>query len=45
MTERILVADDDPDILQVVRVNLELEGYEVETALDGQEAPGPSPWT
>ncbi|MGA7269665.1 MAG: response regulator [Acidimicrobiia bacterium] len=38
MTERILVADDDPDILQVVRVNLELEGYEVETALDGQEA-------
>lgn len=38
MTERILVADDDPDILQVVRVNLELEGYEVETAQDGQEA-------
>lgn len=38
MSERILVADDDPDILQVVRVNLELEGYEVETALDGQEA-------
>ncbi len=38
MTERILVADDDPDILQVVRVNLELEGYDVETALDGQEA-------
>jgi DNA-binding response OmpR family regulator len=38
MTERILVADDDPDILQVVRVNLELEGYEVETAMDGQEA-------
>lgn len=38
MSERILVADDDPDILQVVRVNLELEGYEVETAVDGQEA-------
>lgn len=38
MTERILVADDDPDILQVVRVNLELEGYDVETAQDGQEA-------
>lgn len=38
MTERILVADDDPDILQVVRVNLELEGYEVVTAMDGQEA-------
>ncbi|MGH8910960.1 MAG: response regulator, partial [Acidimicrobiia bacterium] len=38
MTERILVVDDDPDILQVVRVNLELEGYEVDTAFDGQEA-------
>src|SRR5688572_6603084 len=38
MSERILVADDDPDVLQVVRVNLELEGYEVDTALDGQEA-------
>lgn len=38
MSEKILVADDDPDILQVVRVNLELEGYDVVTALDGQEA-------
>src|SRR5690606_40557027 len=31
MTERVLIADVDPDILQVVRVNLELEGYQVET--------------
>jgi diguanylate cyclase (GGDEF)-like protein len=38
MTERILVVDDDPDILQVVRINLELEGYEVDTAEDGREA-------
>ncbi len=35
---KILVADDDPDILQFVRVNLELEGFEVETAANGQEA-------
>ncbi len=38
MTERILVVDDDPDILQVVKINLELEGYEVDTAEDGREA-------
>jgi diguanylate cyclase (GGDEF)-like protein len=38
MSERILVVDDDPDILQVVRINLELEGYEVATAEDGREA-------
>lgn len=36
--QRIIVADDDPDILQFVRVNLELEGFEVETAANGQEA-------
>jgi len=36
--ERILVVDDDEDILRVVRINLELEGFEVVTALDGQEA-------
>jgi diguanylate cyclase (GGDEF)-like protein len=38
VSERILVVDDDPDILQVVKINLELEGYEVETAEDGREA-------
>lgn len=38
MTERILVVDDDEDILRVVRINLELEGFEVATAVDGQEA-------
>jgi DNA-binding response OmpR family regulator len=36
MSERILVIDDDPDILQFVRTNLELEGYQVETAVTGQ---------
>ncbi len=38
MSERILVVDDDPDILQVVKINLELEGYDVDTAEDGREA-------
>jgi|FLYL01.1.fsa_nt_gi diguanylate cyclase (GGDEF)-like protein len=36
--ERILVVDDDQDILRVVRINLELEGFDVATAEDGQEA-------
>ena len=35
--QRVLVVDDDPDIVHFVRVNLELEGFEVETAADGQE--------
>ncbi len=38
MSERVLVADDDPDILTVVKVNLELDGFEVETAVDGEDA-------
>jgi diguanylate cyclase (GGDEF)-like protein len=38
MSERVLVADDDPDILAVVQVNFELEGFEVDTAVDGEDA-------
>ncbi len=38
MSERVLVADDDPDILTVVKVNLELDGFDVETAVDGEDA-------
>lgn len=38
MIERVLVADDDPDILAVVKVNLELDGFEVDTAVDGEDA-------
>ena len=38
MSERVLIADDDPDILTVVQVNFELEGFEVETAVDGEDA-------
>jgi diguanylate cyclase (GGDEF)-like protein len=38
MSERVLFADDDPDILTVVKVSLELDGFEVETAVDGEDA-------
>ncbi len=34
----MLVADDDPDILELVRYNLSREGYVVHTARDGAEA-------
>ena len=34
--QRALVVDDDPDIVHFVRVNLELEGFELETASDGR---------
>ena len=35
---KILVVDDDPDIVEILRYNLRLEGYEVKTALNGKEA-------
>lgn len=35
----ILVADDDPSILDVVKIVLEEEGYIVETTLDGNVIP------
>lgn len=35
---RILVVDDDPDIVELLQYNLEKEGYEVATAADGREA-------
>ncbi len=38
MKGRILAVDDDPTILEVVRLNLEAEGYEVATARDGGAA-------
>ena len=37
-SERILVVDDDRVIQELLRVNLELEGYEVDCASDGEEA-------
>lgn len=38
MTERILVVDDDPDILQFVQMNLKLDGFKVDLARGGREA-------
>ena len=38
MAETILVVDDDLDILELLRLNLEPEGYEVRTASDGKQA-------
>ncbi len=35
---KILVVDDEPDILEVARIILEKKGYEVITAKDGNEA-------
>jgi diguanylate cyclase (GGDEF)-like protein len=36
--ELVLVADDDEDIVRFVEVNLRLEGFEVVTAADGEQA-------
>lgn len=38
MADRILLVDDEPDLLELVRVNLHAEGFEVETAEGGREA-------
>ncbi|MBS9524981.1 response regulator transcription factor [Litoribacter alkaliphilus] len=35
---RVLVVDDEPDIIDLLKYNLEKEGYEVETASDGVKA-------
>ena len=38
MQEKILVVDDDPDILDAITMILESQGYQVVTARDGIEA-------
>lgn len=35
---RILVVDDEPDIVELIRYNLRKEGFAVSTAPDGEEA-------
>lgn len=35
---KILIADDEPDILDIISYNLEKEGFEIITAKDGQQA-------
>lgn len=36
--KKILIADDEPDILEIIEFNLQQEGYEVITAKNGNEA-------
>ena len=35
---KILLVDDEPDIIEIVRFNLEKVGYQIFTASDGLEA-------
>ncbi|MDR1563178.1 MAG: response regulator transcription factor [Dysgonamonadaceae bacterium] len=38
LSDRLLIVDDEDDILEILRFNLESEGYEVDTATSGEEA-------
>jgi phosphate regulon transcriptional regulator PhoB len=38
VTARVLVVDDEPDLLELVRINLAQAGYTVETAASGSDA-------
>ena len=38
MSKSIVVADDDPDILSIVAMSLETQGYDVYKATNGREA-------
>src|ERR1700716_3801425 len=35
---KVLIADDEPDIIEILKYNLEKEGYQVSSAKDGDEA-------
>src|SRR6267142_1301401 len=38
VTQKILVVDDEPDAIELIKFNLKAGGYEVITAADGEEA-------
>jgi two-component system alkaline phosphatase synthesis response regulator PhoP len=38
IVKKILIADDEPDILEIIQFNLQKEGYEVYTVKNGDEA-------
>jgi two-component system alkaline phosphatase synthesis response regulator PhoP len=38
LTQKVLLVDDEPDILELLKYNLEREGYLVQTALNGKDA-------
>jgi DNA-binding response OmpR family regulator len=38
MAQEVLVVDDDPDLVEAVRITLEAEGFVVSSARDGTEA-------
>ncbi len=38
MTEKILIVDDEKDILSLLKFNLKAEGYKIFTAMDGEQA-------
>ena len=38
MAAKVLAVDDEPDVLLIIKTGLEMEGYDVVTATDGEEA-------
>ncbi len=38
LTQKVLLVDDEPDIVELLKYNLEREGYHVLTALNGRDA-------
>ena len=38
IVKKILIADDEPDILEIIKFNLQLHNHDVQTAKDGDQA-------
>jgi len=38
LAQKVLLVDDEPDIIELLKYNLEREGYQVSTALNGRDA-------